>query len=290
MPIPASSGASTTVSSAPTSGAPAKGNLYVSLGDSYAAGWQPTGTGGAGHTTTNGFAYQTVTKAKAKGYDLQLVNFGCAGATTTSILTDPGCRPNLLGPGAASYTAPQATAAEDYLKAHQGQVALITVSIGGNDVTKCAADPDTLTCLTTALTTLKTNLAKLLSGLRAAAGASTPIVGITYPDVLLGNYLSSNPKLKQLAQLSVAAFKSLVNPALQSAYTTAGGKFVDVTAATGAYGSLATTTTLAPYGKIPVPVAKICTLTYYCQYQDIHPHTNGYGIIARLVVGTLAQR
>ena len=153
-----------------------------------------------------------------------------------------------------------------------------------------AADPDTVACLTKALGTVRTNLTKLMTGLRAAAGPSTQIVGITYPDVLLGNALSSNAKIKQLAQLSVVAFKSLINPTLQAVYTGAGAKFVDVTAATGAYGSLTTTTTLAPYGKIPVPVAKICQLTYYCQFQDIHPRTNGYAIIAGLVVGTLPKR
>ena len=298
-PVPSSTSASseTSTSASPSVGSstPAttgasKGNLYVSLGDSYAAGFQATGKGGQGRTTTNGFAYQTVTKAKAKGYDLKLVNFGCAGATTTSIISDPGCKANLLGPGAASYSETQAAAAEAYLRSHQGQVALVTVSIGGNDVTACAADPDTVACLTKALGTVRTNLTKLMTGLRAAAGPSTQIVGITYPDVLLGNALSSNAKIKQLAQLSVVAFKSLINPTLQAVYTGAGAKFVDVTAATGAYGSLTTTTTVAPYGKIPVPVAKICQLTYYCQYQDIHPRTNGYAIIAGLVVGTLPKR
>jgi hypothetical protein len=31
-------------------------------------------------------------------------------------------------------------------------------------------------------------------------------------------------------------------------------------------------------------VAQICTLTFYCQYQDIHPRTAGYRLIATLVV------
>ena len=57
---------------------------YVSLGDSYAAGWQATGHG-SGHTTTNGFAYQLASEAAGKGYHLTLQNFGCAGATTRSI-------------------------------------------------------------------------------------------------------------------------------------------------------------------------------------------------------------
>ncbi|MGN6609038.1 MAG: SGNH/GDSL hydrolase family protein [Jatrophihabitans sp.] len=280
---PASSSAP---SSAATSGAAAGGQLYVSIGDSYAAGYQPTGQG-QGRTTTNGFAYQVVSKAKAKGHDYTLVNFGCAGATTGSVLTSPGCKPNLLGPGAPSYTQPQAAAAEAYIKAHRAQVGLITVSLGGNDITSCALAKDATGCVISALGTVKTNLATLLQGLRTAAGPSVRIVGITYPDVFLGDLINGSAAAKQLAQLSVTAFKSLINPALQAAYSAAGARFADVTTATGAYEPLTDTTTLAPYGKIPVPVAKVCSLTYYCEFHDIHPRTNGYAIIADLVVGQL---
>ncbi|HYZ71035.1 MAG TPA: hypothetical protein VE528_05185, partial [Thermoleophilaceae bacterium] len=56
-------------------------NLYVSLGDSYATGYQATGVR-QGRNTTNGFAYQVPKLARPRGYDLELVNFGCGGATT----------------------------------------------------------------------------------------------------------------------------------------------------------------------------------------------------------------
>ena len=46
-------------------------NYYVSLGDSYAAGNQPTASASA-HTDTNGFAYQVVKSARAKGYRFDL--------------------------------------------------------------------------------------------------------------------------------------------------------------------------------------------------------------------------
>jgi hypothetical protein len=93
--------------------------------------------------------------------------------------------------------------------------------------------------------------------------------------------------LDSLAKLSVVAFKDLINPALKKLYTAAGGEFVDVTAATGAYGSLKQKVDLPPYGRIPVPVAMVCELTFFCQYQNIHPRTAGYKIIAELIVGTL---
>jgi lysophospholipase L1-like esterase len=258
---------------------------YVSLGDSYAAGYQPTGPH-SGHTDTNGFAYQVPALAAKKGWDLKLVNFGCAGATTKSIISSPGCA--LLGPGATPYPGEsQASAAEGFLRSHRGKVGLITISIGGNDVTACAAVANPLSCVEQAVRRIEVNLSILLRGLRAAAGPSVRIVGTTYPDVILGLYLSREPSSRNLAELSVVAFRNLINPALKQAYLAIGATFVDVTAATGAYGSLASSTTLPPYGKVPLPVAKVCELTYFCLYHNIHPRTAGYNLIARLIVGTL---
>lgn len=265
----------------------AAGQVYLSIGDSYAAGFQPTGIR-VGHTTTDGFAYQLVDAARAKGYDLTLVNVGCSGATTTSVLQAPGCRRGGLGPGAASYgSQTQADAAVAALQQHKGSVALVTVSIGGNDVTACALVPTPVPCLTQAVAKAKANISTLLQRLRAAAGPTVPIVGSTYPDVILGGYVTGSALGKQLADLSVTAFRSLVNPALRSAYEGVGGSFVDITAATGAYGPLTQTTTVAPYGVVPVPVAKVCELTFACQFRDIHPRTAGYKLIADAIVAVL---
>jgi lysophospholipase L1-like esterase len=260
---------------------------YLSLGDSYPAGYQPN-PAGAGRTTRDGFPYQVVHAATAKGYDYTLVNFACSGATTTSILRTPGCAPRLLGPGAAGYgSKTQAEAALQFLATHRGEVGLITISIGGNDVLNCGVAADPASCLTGAVRTIATNLGTLLARIRAAAGPDTRIVGTTYPDLFLGDLISGGATAQQLANLSVLAFKSLLNPQLADVYSAAGAKFVDVTKATGGYGSLSRTTTLAPYGRIPVPVARVCVLTWYCQLHDVHPRPIGHALIARLIVGTL---
>ncbi len=267
----------------------ADGQYYVSLGDSYAAGFQPTGPKGVGHTTTNGFAYQLPALASAQGYHLTLVNFGCGGATSASMLNRKGCP--LLGPGAPTYPKEsQAAAAEAFMTAHPGKVGLVTVSIGGNDLTACATNPDPVGCVSKALTTINADLGVLLPALRAAAGAGVPIVGTTYPDVILGDYLSAKPADKSLASVSVTAFMSLINPALQKDYAAIGASFVDVTAATGAYTPFSQTTNLSPYGTIPVAVARVCQLTFFCQYQDIHPRTVGYTEIATLITAALPAR
>jgi lysophospholipase L1-like esterase len=272
-----------------TAQAAKKPSYYVSLGDSYAAGYQATGQG-QGHTTRNGFAYQLVGKAKKRGYKLKLVNFGCGGETSESILKRTA-KCGGLGPGGEKYAGlTQAKAAEKFLKKHRGQVALITVSIGGNDVTGCAREPDPIACIGPAMDRVKANGKKLVKGLRKAAGKKTRIVGITYPDVILGGWVSGQQSDQDLAKLSVVAFQSLLNPALKDIYTSVKGKFVDVTTATGGYTPLEQTTTLAPYGVVPVAVAKICQLTYYCAFRDIHANTKGYGLIADLIAKTLPKK
>jgi lysophospholipase L1-like esterase len=272
---------------AAASAATAKKQYYVSLGDSYAVGYQP----GKG-STADGFANQTVTKAKKKGYKLTLVNFGCGGATTTSIIKTKGCKPDARALHPAVYTKQtQADAAAAFLKAHRGEVKLVTISISGNDVTACAkpGSGDAVTCVGDAVNNgIKKNMAVLVKKIRKAAGPKVLIVGTTYPDVILGQWVRP-PVNQDLAKLSVVAFQSLINPALKAEYESVKGQFVDVTAATGAYGSLDDLTPFGDYGNIPVPVAKVCELTWYCAKGDIHSKKSGYGIIADLIVGTLPK-
>lgn len=263
-------------------GAPAKAapKYYVSLGDSYAVGYQPSPTPGA----TGGY-----TAVVAKGAGLELVNFGCGGATTASILQTDGCS-SPYGPtaatGAASYAGrTQAAAAEAFIRRHKGDIGLVTVSIGGNDVTHCAGNANPITCVTAALGELGPHVTTLAKGLRAAAGPKVPIIGLTYPDVILGEWVYPPGSPDQaLATLSVTAFKSLINPELQKAYASAKAAFVDVTADTDAYLPLTQTTTLAPYGAIPEAVAKVCELTWYCQLGNIHAKTSGYHLIGEEIL------
>jgi len=275
-------------------GAATTSKYYVSLGDSYSVGYQPEPTSGA----TAGYTAYVAKKLK-----MTLVNFGCGGATTTSILTFTGPCGAPYGPPAATNAGTitpsetQVTAAEAFITAHSGNIGLITVSIGGNDVTACAADPATaISCVLAATSTIKTNVTTLAEELRTAAGPSVPIIGLTYPDVLLGGWVyptyagSTSP----LASLSVTAFKDLINPTLNTAYTSSpvNGKFVDVTTATGAYTPLTTLAKLpkstkvtdVPKGtKVPKAVVEVCELTWYCQLGNIHANTKGYTEIGKLI-------
>ena len=77
--------------------------------------------------------------------------------------------------GAVLYpTTTQAAAAEAFLTAHRGHIGLITVSIGGNDVTACAAQANPISCVGTAVTGITDNVTALAAALRAAAGTPGP--------------------------------------------------------------------------------------------------------------------
>lgn len=292
----ATSPGSSTPASVPSSSAPVPASsvavpssgYYVSIGDSYAAGYQPT-SAGVGHTTTQGFANDVVSLSRAKSRDYTLVNFGCGGATSDSLLHSPGCASGTRAVNGPDYTVPQAQAAEDFMHEHPGKIALVTVSIGGNDAIPCGAVKDTVGCLTSKLPSIAANIKALLAGVRSAAGARTPIVGITYPDVFLGEAAFGAKALggSTLPALSVMGFQELINPTLKGAYAAQNARFADVTAATGAYGSMSDMMTVKPYGTLPSPVARVCELTYYCQWRDIHPRPNGYALIAKLVVSAL---
>jgi lysophospholipase L1-like esterase len=229
----------------PTSAPASTGTTYyVSIGDSYAAGYEPIKNSLIGHTTTEGFAYQLAADTTLRGKRLKLVNFGCGGVTSGGLLEQKGCLSTLEGPGSPLYpNQTQSQAALDFIQNHPGQVGLVTVSIGGNDITACARAADLTGCMKAAMPALASNLDTFLGLLHTLAGPDTLVVGLTYPDVLLGGDLSKEP-------LSQA---------------------------------------LAPYGTIPVSVARVCQLTYFCSQNDIHPRDGGYKVIADLVAAVLPK-
>jgi lysophospholipase L1-like esterase len=259
---------------------------FVALGDSYTVGYQDA----LKRTTHNGPADQLVGLARRRGYSYKLVNLGCGGATTSSMLAQVDCPQPARTPGGGGYPGQtQTAAAVDFLKQHKGRVGLVTISISGNDITPCIPAADQVGCVVTKMRTVRANLGKIVKRLRAAGGRKMRIVGSTYPDVVLGAWVRPVPfgdNRFTLATNSLTAFRKYINPGLAKAYASAGGRFVDVTTATGAYGSFQTVPT-RQYGRIPAPVATVCKLTYFCASLGIHMTTPGYRIIAKLEAATL---
>ncbi|HVM64664.1 MAG TPA: SGNH/GDSL hydrolase family protein, partial [Acidimicrobiales bacterium] len=275
---------------------------YLSLGDSYSVGYQPSPTSAA----TYGYTGYVAKKEK-----LTLENFGCGGATTASMTVFTGvCGVDGFGPPAAFNAAPipsgdsQVTAADTFIAAHPDQIALMTLSISGNDITPCAgASPtnpvngatDAVSCVTAGMASVNANLGGIVSNLSAAA-PGVPLVGLTYPDVLLGLYVctpngdntcSAGDHSNPLIGESTYVFQYDLNPALSGVYTSVpGGIFVDVTADTGAYGSM-TQFKGSVFGKVPAPVASVCKLTWYCAEGNIHANTKGYQDIGKFITAAL---
>ncbi len=179
-------------------------------------------------------------------------------------------------------TTTQAAAALAFIATHPKQIGLITISIGGNDFDGCATSSNAATCVADAMPVMEANIETLVAEVRTVAGAKVPIIATSYPDVLLAEVVA-NPPNPDLAQLSLTAFSALITPTLSAAYATRKVDFIDVATATGAFTPFTQTTTLAPYGSIPVAVANVCTLTWACSVGDIHPNAAGYTAIAQLV-------
>jgi lysophospholipase L1-like esterase len=257
---------------------------YLLLGDSYSIGLQP-GIGG-----TPGYAEHVAKKLK-----LHPENFGCGGATTTSMTQSEGCG-DPASQDAMFYSGiTQEQAALDFIAAHPGVVSLITVSIGGNDFDGCSTAP----CLEAAMPIMETNIKSLMSSLSGAlskaSDANAKIIGLAYPDVDLGLYVyPTNPPTSanvSNAQGSIIAFDDLINPTLSRSYfSVAQGSFVNVTSAPYRKATQGDDTNLnlkeyvPPYGRVPVAVGEICHLTYFCSQGNVHADNSGYHFIGKLVV------
>src|SRR5271165_4301435 len=118
----------------------ARARYYLSLGDSLAQGMQPD-TAGLTVNTDQGYADQLYAIEKRKIPGLKLVKLGCGGETTTSFLTGEGNSGDALLLGCNPAGGSQMVAAERFLRDHhhRGEVALLTLDIGANDIDGCEA-------------------------------------------------------------------------------------------------------------------------------------------------------
>lgn len=242
-------------------------HYYVALGDSLARGYMP----GPGDTD-QGYADDLYAALHAKDPTLQLVKLGCSGETTTTMINGGKCTDRYpLGTS-------QLAAAEQFLRAHPGQVTHLTLDIGANDVDGCASGGSIdVLCVGQGTTTITTNLDKILDGLVAADGKLPLSAGMTYYDPFLAQWLTGLQ-----GQLVAAASVSLlvaINSVESLEYVAHGFKVADV-AATFHTADFLTQRTVAPYGSLPRNVADICQYTFMCSQQNIHPTVAGYQLIA----------
>jgi lysophospholipase L1-like esterase len=216
---------------------PRPARYYVALGDSLATGFDsPPG---------RSYVQDLFAHLAPSVPGFQLVNFGCSGASTRSMMTA-----NCIG-----TAHPALVLAERFLRAHRRAVRLITIDIGGNDLVACirpgGADP---ACTAAALQTVRTNLATILTRLRRAAGNRVPIVTMTYFDPVLVAWFSGQAGQDQ-ARNSVAVDGQL-SDVIRDVYSRFGGFVADVNAAfqVSDFTPLADT----PWGPLPTNVERAC--------------------------------
>lgn len=235
---------------------------YVALGDSLAYGYQPT------HVTGQGYVDQLYAHLHARDPRLRLSNLGCPGETTTSMLRG----------GVCPYTgfSSQLDAALAFLREHRGEIGLITLDIGANDINGCASGGTiNQACVTQALSTIADNGRRIVAELRAVA-PFTRIVGMTYYDPFLAAWLTGAAG-QQLAAQSVQV-SDVFNGLLTRIYRAAWFQVADVA---GAFSTDDMTTLV---NGVPLDVARICQWTWMCAPAplgpDIHANQQGYGVIA----------
>jgi lysophospholipase L1-like esterase len=264
---------------------------YLALGDSLSTGYQPTASG-LGVETNAGYVSDIFRYERRHLKHLALVDLGCPGDTTSSLLTGSGnttlaARLNCDRDGGS-----QLAAAVAFLKAHNrpGEVPLITIDIGINDLNRCANAPSPSRCLASGERSLATNTPKILKALAAAIPKHTTLAQMNLYDTHLGRQLQTlGARESERAEFLNATRQA--NTTIRIDDQDAGFRNADVASAFDTYDQTpATWKTL----RVPENVARSCTLTWACSLapigHNIHPNERGYRVIARAyerVIGKL---
>lgn len=284
-----------TTAPAATAGNHADGNdggyTYLALGDSVAAGTQQPSP------FTQGYTAELFDHLEDE-YDFDnYVNLACPGDDTIEMISGIGGASQFgslcygpfaqLPPGGTS----QLDAAVAYLSANPGEVGLITIAIGANDVLACdPTDPPAVlnACLAAQLGQIGANLPVILGTLQAAA-PGVPILAMNYYNPNLAFWITG-PEGRALATQS-QALTTAFNGTLEAVYDAFGVPVADVAAAFRTFSTQG--------GDPPKNVREVCRLTLMCEKSgrdyvlsdydpvapgpqtDIHPSDKGYDRIAR---------
>jgi GDSL-like Lipase/Acylhydrolase family len=255
---------------------------YLSLGDSLAQGMQPD-AGGITLDTDQGYADQLYALERTRIPGLRLVKLGCGGETSSSFLSGRG-NPDALILGCNPPGGSQIAAAERFLRAHRrpGEVALLTLDIGANDVLGCVTGANVdVACVIRGLERINAKLPVIMRRLRRAAAPGTPMAAMTLYDPFLQLYLVPGDQEEALA---INGYASTINSGLVRLYRASGFRIARVDEALKTYDTARTTTLAGHPGQVPVAVAEVCRLTWMCAPVPVGPniHANqvGYGVIA----------
>ncbi len=244
---------------------------YLALGDSLAAGYQP----GVGDERDGGYVGEVLATVQESSPKTTLVNLACSGATTVSMVEGDRC---------AYEEGTQLAQAVEFLHAHGRNTRLVTLDVGANDITACARPAIDPACAAAALQRINTNLGRILTELRAAAGPDVEIVVLNYYNPFLAAWLTG-PSGQALATAS-SGLQAQLNGVIAGRAAAADAEVADVA---GAFESTSWTPIASAFGTLPTNVVRICTWTWMCTRGDIHANDAGYAVLATAVEARLLQ-
>ncbi len=248
---------------------------HLALGDSLAQGFQ-FATPGQPYYAPDGYVPLVHSALSATDPKLKLNNISCGGESTASMLAG-----SQLPEVASSCGSPefykglyphkyQLNQAVNFLHAHKGKVAVVTIDIGSNDVLPCLRTLDPA-CIQLGLGRIATNLGRILDELQAAA-PGVRIVGMTYYNPI-ACVLPVDPGLATASQQIVSS----LNAVLLSVY---GAHHVEVADVAGAF----------HVANLLASAQAAAAWTWFCHPQqlgNVHPNSAGYQVIAQAFLSAL---
>lgn len=250
---------------------------YLALGDSLAYGYQQAKFNSQfpnvdPATFNTGYVDDFAAKLARLSPGIRVINEGCPGETSDSLITGNGPRKCATGGGWPSvwlhhpYTGSQLSDAIAFLTAHPRQTSPVTIDIGANDLLAteraCAGNP---VCISQqapiTIGHVAQNLGDILGQIRAAAPTTEIIV--------MGLY---NP------QFNLTGSDTLIESGFNSTMADVASRFNAFFA--------------DPFPAInhgpayPDEQTSVCSQIAICTaLQDIHPFDNGYAAIANVIFG-----
>jgi len=254
--------------------------FYLDIGGSASVGVQPTVSNPHGEPTASGYANDLVALEAANGVALELVQTGCPGESTTTMLYG----------GDHCYQSPvtQLTTAVSFLQSHHDQTGIVTVDLGFNNVVKCIKMTTGVSaCLNQGFATVRQELPQILSILEAVAGPNVHFVGVGHYDPFLESALHGTTGIAK-ATKSLDAMSTL-NRTLSRIYQSFLIPTANVAKAFKNFDH--TPTTMSGVGTVATNVANNCALTWMCNPApygpNLHPNDGGYEIIASAIAAKL---
>jgi lysophospholipase L1-like esterase len=265
---------------APAAGADQGPHYYLALGGSDSVGLQPTAAFPRGQRTDDGYADDLLDSLRSQWNDVTLVQMGCPGATTETMING--------GPRCTYAAGTQLAAAVAFLREHPS-TALVTLDVGFNEVVHCMGhEVVDEACISLALENIRTQLPRILVALQSAGGPDLRIIGVGHYDPYLAAY--RNGRAGELFASQSVDVITRLNEAMRAAYDEADIPMADVAAA---FSMTDTTPTSLAGALVPRNVEQTCALTWQCTPGPLgpnkHPNDDGYEAISDAINAVMTK-